>query len=211
MTCSFTLDFSPNAFSISAGNSHYVAWAHFHGEFLYQTVNLNKSFLARRFVTLCALPTLLFDDSILHQSKHHAKGNSKESQKTSVCTCEQVLVFPGRSPVGCALPISRHQHQHTRCLVWPPGGKIRGTRPSGVTYPQRQDGVTNPPPLGLLGWMGTSPWYCWAGRTMVWIDMHMSGLWNYLQHATEDKTEPVGRRERVPVHSPSCAKMSPLL
>lgn len=59
MKCSFTLDFSPNAFSISAGNSHYVAWAYFHGEFLYQIVKLKKSLLACRSVTSYVLSLLL--------------------------------------------------------------------------------------------------------------------------------------------------------
>lgn len=86
-----------------------------------------------------------------------------------------------------------------------------GNVSSGVTSPQQQDGATNPLSLGPPGWMGTSPWHRWAGRTAVWIYVHTSGLQNYLWRATEDKEEPMGRREVSACAQPRHARTSPLL
>lgn len=87
-----------------------------------------------------------------------------------------------------------------------------GNVPSGVTSPQRQDGVASSPPLGALGWMGTSPWRRWVGRTAVWIYVRRSGLQIYLQDATEDKEEPMGRRgaSACPQPQPCRDFLSPL-
>lgn len=52
--------------------------------------------------------------------------------------------------------------------------------------------------------MGTFPQHRGAGRVAAWIYVHMSGLQNYLQHATEDKEEPMGRREMS-----ACAQPQP--
>lgn len=146
---------------------------------------------------LRALPPSLLGDNILHQSKHRAKGNSEESQKTCVCVRTCVLGWVGAGVPGTSRSTSSPTHtQSDPATRWEDSwhSATAGNVPSWVTSPQRQDGVTSPPPLGPLGWIGTFPRQHWAGGTAVWIYIRINGLQNYLQHVTEDKEEPLGGR-----------------
>lgn len=124
--CSFT--FSQCLFQLSAGHSHYIAFAHFHSEFFSRTVKLRKSLHLQIYYVLCALPTPLFGDNILHQSKHRAKGNSEESQKMHVCALGWVGAgVPQHVPSGLrSARLAAVAPQCTCRLIQPPVGKVCG-------------------------------------------------------------------------------------
>lgn len=198
----YTRLFSQCLFQLPAGNSHQVTFGHFHTKFLYQTVNLRKSFHLQIYYVVCALPTPSFGDNILCQSKHPEKGNSEESQKRSVC-----------AGVLSTYPVSVLCPSHRTPVLPDPSPRQEDMRHSATTGKACLWGHVSSvagwchqsPLLGPPGWMGTSL----LGRQDGGVELR-TYEWFPKSLQLRTKRSPWVGGKQMPMHSSSRARISPL-